>query len=307
MDEEVRTPRPDEMLAELGRRQHGVVGRAQLMALGLSRAEIDGRVRRKSLHRVHQGVYAVGHTSLTRDARFMAAVLACGEGAALSHLSAAVLWGMLDDRGQKVHVTAEKERSCAGVIVHRARLQGERLRRAGITVTTPARTLIDLADVIPRRLLERAMDEADYLRLDCTGLAPRQGRSGSRTLASVLAVHDIGTTRTRSELEERFLALCDSHGIPRPRVNFHIEGYECDFAWREERLIVETDGGAAHGTRRARERDPIRDAELQLAGWTVFRITYVRLLNAPDAVAAQVMRGLTPAPCPAALAAPHPP
>ncbi len=121
---------------------------------------------------------------------------------------------------------------------------------------SPARTLIDLADVAPRRTLERAIDEAEYLRLDCTGLAPRHGRRGSGVLSSVLAVHAAGSTRTRSDLEEMFLALCDSHGLPRPEVNVHIEGYECDFVWREQRLIVETDGGAAHGTRRAKRRDP---------------------------------------------------
>src|SRR5215210_4639042 len=119
MDEKVRTHPPDPVLAERGRRQHGVVSRAQLMALGLSRAEIDGRVRRKVLHRVHRGVYAVGHLALTRNGRFMAAVLACGEGAALSHFSAAVLWGILEDRGQAIHVTVEGNRACRGIVVHR--------------------------------------------------------------------------------------------------------------------------------------------------------------------------------------------
>jgi very-short-patch-repair endonuclease len=121
----------------------------------------------------------------------------------------------------------------------------------------------------------------------------------------VLAVHEPGSTRTLSELEEMFLGLCDSSGFPRPEVNSRIEGYLCDFVWRDQGLIVETDGGAAHRTRRARERDPVRDAELQLAGWIVMRVPYARLLNAPDAVAVQVRRGLTQAP--AAPAAHHPP
>jgi Transcriptional regulator, AbiEi antitoxin/Protein of unknown function (DUF559) len=287
----------DEAIADLARRQHGVVGRAQLIALGLGPDAIDWRVRRRRLHRVHRGVYAVGHLALTRNARFTAAVLACGEGAALSHFSAAVLWGILDDRGQSIHVTAKRERRCRGIVVHQAPLQGERVRRFGIVVTTPARTIVDLADVVHRRrTLERAMDEADYLGLDWTDAAPRQGRRGSGLLASVLAVHEPGSTRTRSDLEEMFLALCDSHGFPRPEVNVGIEGYECDFVWRDRRLIVETDGGAAHGTRRARERDPVRDADLQLAGWIVIRVPHLRLLNAPDAVAAQLARRLTPAP-----------
>jgi very-short-patch-repair endonuclease len=190
------------------------------------------------------------------------------------------------------------------LVVHRAVLTGERVRRLGIVVTTPARTLIDLADVVPRRrILERAFDEAEYLGLGWRSAAPRPGRRGSGLLASVLAVHEPGTTRTRSELEELFLAFCDHRGFRRPEVNVYVEGYECDFVWRAERVIVETDGERAHSTRRARERDPVRDADLQLAGWLVIRITYVRLLNEPDAVEEQLRRALRPAP--AAPAAPH--
>jgi very-short-patch-repair endonuclease len=227
----------------------------------------------------------------------MAAVLACGDGAALSHFSAAVLWGILQDRGYKIHVTAPGRRRAKGVVVHVSPLQAERVRREGIVVTTPARTLVDLADVVPRRrILERAFDEAQYLGLDWRSAAPRPGRRGSGLLASLLAAHEPGSTRTRSELEELFLAIVDEAALPRPEVNVRIEGWECDFVWRDGRLIVETDGGAAHGTRRAKQRDPVRDAELQLAGWMVMRIPYTRLLNEPDAVAAQVGRALKQAP-----------
>lgn len=154
-----------------------------------------------------------------------------------------------------------------------------------------------------RRILERAFDEAEYLGLDWSGAAPRPGRRGSGLLASVLAVHTPGSTRTHPGLEEIFLVFLDERGFPRPEVNVYVEGYECDFVWREQRLIVETDGERAHGTQRARERDPVRDANLQLAGWLVIRITYVRLLNEPDAVAAQLWQALRQAP--AAPAAPH--
>ena len=261
-------------------------------------------MKRGLLHSVHRGVYAVGHLALTRNARFMAAVLACGEGAALSHFSAAVLWGILDVGGA-VHVTAEKERRCRGVVVHHAPLQGERLRREGIVVTTPARTLVDLADVVTRRrTLERAFDEADYLRLDWQSAAPRPGRRGGGLLASVLADHEPGSTRTLSELEEIFLALCDQRGFPRPEVNVSIEGYLCDFVWRQERVVVETDGMRAHGTSRARRRDQVRDADLQIAGWRVMRVTSERLFSDPAGVAEQVERLLKQAP--AAPAAPHP-
>jgi hypothetical protein len=296
----------DRVIAELARRQHGVVGRAQLTALGMGEDAIDWRVKRGRLHAIHRAVYAVGHLALTRNGRFMAAVLACGEGAALSHVTAAVLWRILGDRGASPHVTAVKRRRVPGVVVHRAPLQGERVRRQGIVVTTPTRTLVDLADVVPRRTLERAFDEAQYLGLDFEDARPRHGRSGSAVLAAVLAVHRPGSTRTRSELEEMFLRLCDDHGIPRPEVIVLIEGFECDFVFREQRLIVETDGAAAHGTQRARERDPVRDAELQLSGWIVIRVSYVRLLNAPGEVAAQLWRALTQAPLLAAPAAPRP-
>ena len=187
--------------------------------------------------------------------------------------------------------------------MHRAALDGERVRREGIVVTTPSRTLEDLADVAPRRLLERAIDEADYLRLDIDGLAPRRGRRGQGLLSSVLASHTPGATRTRSELEERFLALCGEHGIERPEVNVDVDGYECDFVWREQALVVETDGGAAHGTARSREQDRIKDARLLLAGWRVVRVTWMRLSNEPGQVARELQQLLTQAPFPAALVA----
>ena len=282
-----------------------MVSRDQLVALGLSARGVEGRMRRGWLHGVHRGVYAVGHLALTRNGRFMAAVLACGEGAALSHFSAAVVWGILEDRGQLIHVTVEGNRVCRGVIVHRSLLKGHRVRRHGIVVTTPARTLVDLADVVhKRRTLERAFDEADYLKLDWESAAPIHGRKGSGLLASVLAVHEPGTTRTLTELEERFLAFCEKHGFPRPAVNHSIEGYVCDFVWRDQRLIVETDGRQAHGTTRARRRDPVKDADLQIAGWRVIRVTWERL-GEEEALAEQVRR-LLATPVPAAPVAPHP-
>jgi very-short-patch-repair endonuclease len=294
-------------LAALARRQHGVVTRGQLTALGMAKTSVGEWAQRGRLHRVHRGVYAVGHLGLTRNGRFMAAVLACGEEAALSHLSAAVLWRILDDRGQPIHVTAPQRRRVPGVVAHRAQLDGERVRREGIVVTTPARTLVDLADVVSRRTLERAFDEAEYLRLDHGGTAAkaRHGRRGAGMLTSVLAVHEPGTTRTRSELEEAFLRLVDDHGLPRPEVNVQIEGSECDFVWREQRLIVETDGARAHGTGRAKRRDPLRDARLMAAGWRVWRVSYEQVVRQPGEVAAELHNLLTQASLPVALAAPR--
>ena len=275
-----------------------------MLELGLGTSAVGEWVGRGRLHRLHRGVYAVGHEHLTRNGRFMAAVLACGEKAALSHFSAAVLWGMLSGEG-KIHVTTPMDRRRSGLVVHRAAVgENERGQRAGIPVTTPARTLIDLADVAPRRTLERAIDEAEFLRLDCTGLAPRRGRKGCGTLMRVLAEHRPGSTRTRTHLEELFIALCDRYRLPRPEVNVYVEGYECDFVWPEQRLIVETDGGAAHGTPRAMKRDPIRDADLMAAGWRVWRLTYELLFKAPETVAEHLIAfGITPAPLPAARGA----
>jgi Transcriptional regulator, AbiEi antitoxin/Protein of unknown function (DUF559) len=296
----------DAAVADLAGRQHGVVSRAQLGGLGLSRREIERRLNRRWIHRVHHGVYAVGHVALTRNGQFMAAVLAAGGGAALSHFSAAVLWGVLQDRGAMIHVTAPGRRRVKGVVLHVSPLEGQRVRRAGIVVTTVGRTLTDLADVVhKRRTLERAFDEAEYLGLDWESAAPMHGRKGSGLLSSVLAVHEPGTTRTLSELEERLLAFCKKHGFPRPAVNDSIEGYLCDFVWREERVIVETDGRRAHGTARARRRDPIKDADLQIAGWRVIRITSMRLFGEEAGLANQ-LRQLLATPAPAAPAAPRP-
>ncbi|HEX2231752.1 MAG TPA: DUF559 domain-containing protein [Thermoleophilaceae bacterium] len=176
-----------------------------------------------------------------------------------------------------------------GIVVHKSPLQEDEVARvAGIPVTTPGRTIVDLADTEPRRTVERAIDEAEYLRLDCAGLTPRPGRTGTGLLTRLLSEHRAGSTLTRSELEELFLATCKRCHLPSPDVNSFVGGYEVDFVWRESRLIVETDGHAAHGTRRAFERDRLRDLELTAAGWRVVRITHARLSHEPDAVAAQL-------------------
>jgi very-short-patch-repair endonuclease len=122
----------------------------------------------------------------------------------------------------------------------------------------------------------------------------------------VLALHEPGTTRTLSELEEAFLAFCEKHGFPRPEVNVSIEGYLCDFVWREQRVIVETDGRRAHGTARAQRRDPVKDADLQIAGWRIVRVTWERLFMEERAVEMRLRR-LLATPAPAAPAAPRRP
>jgi len=257
-------PPLDRRVVAFAERQHGVITRMQLGELGLGKSAIDARIRAGRLHRVHQGVFAVGRPSLTLRGRFIAAVLSCGPDAALSHVAAGVLLALLPERGARIDVTVPGSggrRRRKAVIIHRSALPPEDVtRRDGIRVTTPARTLIDHADVLPERQLERAFDEAAYLRLDLSDLRPRPGRRGSGVLARLLARHEPKVTRTRSELEERMLSLCRRFRLPTPEVNSRIQGYEVDFLWREQRLIVETDGWQAHGTRGAFERDRRRDA-----------------------------------------------
>ena len=172
------------------------------------------------------------------------------------------------------------------MIVHRSSLSPDEVAvRHGIPVTTPARTMLDLAAAVSDRAFERAMDEAAYLRLDLSGLQPRPGRRGGARISRVLAGHRAGSTRTRTEMEERMLSLCRRHGVPAPLVNEVVEGHERDFVWPEQRLIVETDGWQAHGTRQAFENDRLRDAQLIAAGWRPLRLTWKRLTNEPAEVA----------------------
>jgi very-short-patch-repair endonuclease len=282
----------DRRILAFGARQHGVITRRQLLELGLGDREIGRRVRAGRLHRVYRGVYAVGHPRLTMQGRVLAAVLAYGDRTVASHRTAAVLWKLLPERGPRVDVTVPGGggRSRRGaIIVHRSPLPpGDVTTRHGIPVTTPARTLVDLADSLPRRAIERALDEAAYLRLDLPALRPVPGRRGAGRLRRVLAGHEAGSTRTRSELEELMLGLCRRAGLPQPEINQKIEGYEADFVWREPRLIVETDSWGAHGTRSAFEWDRRRDAEHTTAGWRVVRVTIRRLEEEPDAVAEQL-------------------
>jgi very-short-patch-repair endonuclease len=284
----------DLRVARLAARQHGVVTRAQLTELPLGRLAIDSRIRAGHLHRVYRGVYAVGHDRLTTRGRFLAAVFACGEHAALSHYSAAVLWALRPERGPRIDVTVPTtggRKRRGALIVHRARLPADEVTvREGVPITTPARTIVDLADVLSRRALERVFDEAAYLRLDLDALAPRPGRRGAGLLSRVLADHEAGSTRTRSDLEELMLSLCRRAALPQPEVNQVIEGHEVDFTWRDARLIIETDGWGAHRTRAAFEDDRLRDAELTAAGWRVVRITHRRLERQPETVADQIAR-----------------
>jgi len=290
-------PPTREPLRALLESQHGVVARRQLRAVGLGDDAIDSRCRSGSLVRVARGVYAAGHGRLTDRGRWTAAVLSCGDGAVLSHRAAAVLWGIWGHSPAVIDVTVPRggRESRPGIALHRSgRLgDGQVARSHGIPVTSPTRTLVDVAEVVERRVLERALDEVQRLRL-CSerelraGVERNPGRAGAARIAVVLAEHELGSTATVNEFEEAFLALCDGHGIERPEVNVPLGRYRVDFLWREPRLIVETDGYATHGTRRAFESDHERDVELGDGGWRVRRFTWRQLVGKPEWVASKV-------------------
>jgi hypothetical protein len=292
-------------VAEIAARQHGVVSRSQLAAEGLGRGAIEHRVRAGRLHPLHRGIYAVGHRRVIGPARWMAAVLACGQGALLSHRSAAALWGFRPTAASRIDVTVtgRTRTGQAGIAVHNVRsLHAEdRDERDGIPVTSAARTMLDLAEVLTRSRLERAFDEADRLeRIDLGALSRlldrSRGRHGLKPLAAILAERHRPVPETRSYLERSFLMLCREAGLPPPLVNSRIEGFEVDMAWPDRGLVVELDGFAFHRTRAAFERDRVRDAALQLAGLRVLRVTARRLGEEPATVAEAIRSLLAPRP-----------
>jgi very-short-patch-repair endonuclease len=286
-------PHRDQELAALAARQHGVVARHQLLALGLGRGAIDSRLRSGRLHAVHRGVYAVGHRCLSRRGIWLAAVLACGDGALLSHQCAAALWGLIDPSPPPIDVTATRGRpGREGIRLHRASVHlRERSARHGIPTTCVARTLLDMAALTPERLLRRAYKEADRLNLLRPGALEQVCRRsvGHRGLAAIrrLVMEERGGA-TRSALEDLFVALCRRHRLAVPAVNTPLLGFEVDAFWPRQRLVAELDGFAFHRHRAAFERDRARDATLQAAGYRVVRFTHRRLEREPDAVAGEL-------------------
>jgi hypothetical protein len=232
----------------------------------------------------------------------MAAVLACGEGAALSHRSAASLWELrqTDRRDIDVTVGSRAGRSRAGITVHRSSTltPDQVTTRNGIPVTTVARTLLDLTDVLDRRGVRRAVEQSERRhRFDLAAvkavLAQANGRRNAGVLADAVRIYDPDSALTRSELEDAFSELCKAAGVPPPSVNDEVEGFEVDFSWPGHDLVVELDGHDTHGTREAFERDRRRDQVLTVAGRRVIRFTYRQVTEqAEDAV--RVLRALHP-------------
>jgi Protein of unknown function (DUF559) len=238
----------------------------------------------------------------------MAAVLACGQGALLSHRSAAALWGIRPTRHRLIDVTTpRRRRPRKGIALHLVRELNPKDCAVveGIPITTVARTLLDLAEVVREDGLVRAVEQAEQMRLfdlrtveELIGRS--RGRRGTSSLRSVLSVYHDQPQVTRSELERRFLRLCGDAGLPTPATNFWIEGQEVDALWAVEGLVVELDGRSFHQTRAAFERDRIRDTALQRAGYRVLRVTRRRIESDPAGVIEDVRSLLERRPAPAA-------
>jgi len=281
----------DERIDQIAAAQLGLVTRAQLLAAGVSRHAIARRVATRRLRLLHRGVYRVGPV-VAPYTRELAAVLACGPDAVVSHRSAGWLWRIVPDPGDAMRVDIILRNGDRGrrpnIRVHRMRLDADDVTvRDGIPVTTPGRTLLDLAATLPLRELERAVAEAERANLfdhrDLACLAGRYaGRPGAPKLRRLLA-RDAPPAFTRWEAEERLLALVRKAQLPAPEMNVRVADHEVDFFWRRERLVVEVDGFAFHATSRNFEQDRLRDARLAAIGVHVVRVTWRQLTREPEA------------------------
>ncbi len=288
----------DRAVAEIADRQHGVVSRAQLLAAGLGRGTITRGVEAGRLWPVFRGVYAVGHVALGRRAWWKAALLACGPDAALSHRSAATLWQLRADATLPVDVTTSTShgRKHAQVATHRTRLDPtDALVIDDLRVTTPSRTIVDMAARLEgrrlRELVERAQDVRRFDRDDLESALSRvPRRPGTRRLEDLIVLVSPDAENARSHLERLFLRLVRRARLPRPLLNHEIAGHARDFVWLDKRLVVETDGCRYHSSRQARRRDNRRDRELTARGWRPVRFTYEELAFEPDDVAREVAK-----------------
>jgi very-short-patch-repair endonuclease len=283
--------------------QHGVVTRQQLVAAGASRRLVERWIRDGRLRSVHRGVFMVGHGALSQRGWWMAAVLACGKGAALSHRSAARLHGLIPWHPGRpaVSVPAGRRARPPGLAVHRIQ-RIEPVVVEGIPCTPVVRVLLDMAGISRRRTLERLVQEAivmgvfDLQELEATIRSVARPR-GVRPLRSVLDELRPGTTQTKSNLEEAMLALCRRAGLPDLLVNHHVPDHEgrlreVDFHWPDARVVVEADSNRYHATHPIRRRDRAKDRALQLAGWIVLRVPEEDLAERPEAILAELRTAL---------------
>lgn len=288
----------DEAISRIAARQRALITRAQLLELGIGRRAIDYAIARGRFHRIHRGIYSlVPFPALPPFAAELAAILACGAAALLSHHSAAGVWGIrpvLDGDVQVTVIGKETGRRRPGIRVHRTEaLDPSDIRRhQQIPITSPARTLLDIAPEISGRSLEWALDQALVKRMVSHAavravLAAYPRRPGAPVLAAFLDP-DRPTTLTRSHAEEHVLALLRRAGLPVPEVNARVGHYTADFLWRAQKVILEVDGYQYHHTRAAFERDHRRDTEHQLQDFVVLRTTPGLLQHKPYALLVQL-------------------
>ena len=297
----------DRTIAQLANRQHGVMSLTQLDALGLSDSGTRKRVASGRLHRIPRGVYSVGHSLLKMEGQWMAAVLACGPSAVLSHRSAAALWD-LRRAGSIIDVTVLRTAGHGqkGITIHRVRnLTASDVTLHGIPCTSVPRTLLDLADILDSLRLERAIAQAEVMGifdLDAVNdvLERAAGRRGAARLRGILEEYEEGTALTQSELEELVLGICVTVSVDRPQIDGWIAldggAVQVDLLWRKQKLIVEVDGHRFHGNRRAFERDRERDQRLTLAGYRVVRFTFIEQQHEAGDLALRPAARLPPGP-----------
>ncbi len=276
---------------EMVRRQHGVVSRVALLGLGFGHRSIEHRVASGRLYLISPGVYAVGRPELTPHGRWMAAVLACGDSAVLSHRSAAELWGIgYEERGRiDISIRRKSKITRKGIKVRaRPSLDSQSVvQRFGIPVTTPIQTLIDLATELKIMRLERAVNEADKLDLVDPetlrgALEGYVGMPGVKTLKTMLDRHTFRLSD--SDLEVLFRPLAVAAGFPLPLSKHRVLGYEVDFWFPDHGLVVETDGLRYHRTPSQQARMVKRDQRHTAAGLRVLRFTHWQIAHAPDEV-----------------------
>jgi hypothetical protein len=287
-------------VAEVATRQHGVVSRAQLREIGWSRSQIQRRIESGYLRRLHHGIYAVGHASLSMRSKWMAAVLFAGPTAVLSHRSAAALWGLssISDGSVEVSRSTGGHFSDPVLTIHRAGTlpARDRTRRDRIPITTPARTLVDLASSLSDRELDDHLSAARRLgRFDPKKIkrviADRPNRPGGRRIAERIGLFERSQGITRSELETRFLRLCSDAGLPLPRADVAIGSEFVDFHWHEHRLIVEVDSRAFHVHQFDEDRS--RDLAHLVNGYRTVRVTHAIMEQAPGRLVESLRRLLS--------------
>lgn len=299
-EEFLRSRDDDRLVAGIAKRQYGLVSRDQLAEIGIGKSATSIRLHTGRLHQVHAGVYLVGHGLLSRQGRWMAAVLATGPQAVLSHWSAAALWMIRPSSRSAVDVTTpHKSRSWDGVQRHHKALPSDEVTvKDGIPVTTVPRTIFDLAATADVDVIASMLRESEHRnlwdRLSLPHLVERYpGRRGVKKVRLALRrITEEPSGRKRSKLEERFAPFLRRHHLPFPRFNDWIligpKRYQVDCHWPGTSQIVELDGWEGHGTRSAFRDDRARDRALRVAGYSVTRLTWNQLDDEPEQIAADL-------------------